>query len=82
MVGVFPGGAKGADFEAFSAAASAMRSDYEFAHVTNAALVAQAKGEILAGPACGRLAAGMAALMLEHRSCCAVCSETLQHLNE
>lgn len=44
VVGVFPGGAKGADFEAFSAAASAMRSDYEFAHVTDAALVSQAKG--------------------------------------
>ncbi len=47
VVGVFPGGAMGADFEAFSAAASAMRSDYEFAHVTDAALVSQAKGALL-----------------------------------
>mmetsp|Transcript_2672 Transcript_2672/g.7943 ORF Transcript_2672/g.7943 Transcript_2672/m.7943 type:complete len:497 (+) Transcript_2672:181-1671(+) len=44
VVGVFPDGAKGAEFEEFVAAANKLRNDYEFAHVTDAKLIAEAKG--------------------------------------
>lgn len=46
VIGVFPSGAKGADYDAFLAAAESLRSDYDFGHVTDAALLPEAKGRL------------------------------------
>lgn len=44
VIGVFPSGTKGAYYDAFLAAAESLRSDFDFGHVTDAALLPEAKG--------------------------------------
>lgn len=47
VIGVFPGGESGDGFEAYKSAANTLRSDYDFAHVTDASFLEEAKGELL-----------------------------------
>jgi hypothetical protein len=44
VIGAFPEGETGAAFEAYTAAANALRGDYDFGHTTDASLLAEAKG--------------------------------------
>ena len=44
MIGVFPEGDASEEAAAFAAAANALRSDYEFGMITDAALLPEAKG--------------------------------------
>lgn len=44
VVGVFPDGAKSEEAAAFTAAGTALRNDYDFGLITDASLLAEAKG--------------------------------------
>lgn len=43
-MGVFPDGAKSEEAAAFTAAGTALRNDYDFGLITDASLLAEAKG--------------------------------------